>query len=75
MRAMTFGALLLSAFVLPASTSALPTDEGGRDMETPRRADTPSVPSVWDQPAPAAPIVVRAPALLSEEPTGACTTS
>jgi hypothetical protein len=58
-QAMKFGALLLSAFVLPASTSALPTDESGRDMQTPRRVDTPSVPSVWDQPAPAAPVVVR----------------
>jgi general secretion pathway protein N len=29
-------------------------------METPRRVDTPSVPSLWEQPAPATPVVIRA---------------
>ena len=50
--------LLLSALAMPASTSALPRDES--EMETPRRADTPSVPSLWEQPAPATPVVIRA---------------
>jgi hypothetical protein len=67
-RSMTLMALLLSAFALPASTSALPTAEAGNEVETPRRADTPSVKSLWDQSAPSAPIVVRAPAPPSPPP-------
>jgi general secretion pathway protein N len=61
-RVVTLAVLLLSGFVLPASTSALPTDERAYEMATASRADTPSVPSLWDQPAPATPVVVRAPA-------------
>jgi general secretion pathway protein N len=60
-RVVTFAVLLLSGFVLPASTSALPMDESAH--ETAPRADTPSVPSLWDQPASVTPVVVvRAPA-------------
>jgi general secretion pathway protein N len=61
-RGMTLTALLLSAFALPASTSALPTAESASEIEAPRRTDRPSAPSLWEQPAPAAPVVVRAPA-------------
>jgi hypothetical protein len=52
--------LLVSAFIVPASTSALPRDDSGREMETPRRVDTPSVPSLWEPSAPATPVVIRA---------------
>jgi hypothetical protein len=61
-QALALVALLLSAFALPASTTALPTGQSGNEMETPRPADAPSAPSLWDQPAPAAPVVVQAPA-------------
>jgi general secretion pathway protein N len=61
-QALALVALLLSAFALPASTTALPTGQSGSEIETPRRADAPSAPSLWDQPAPAAPVVVQAPA-------------
>ena len=59
---MTLIVLFVSASALSASSSALPTSESGNEVNTPRRADTPSVPSLWDQPTPAAPVVVRAPA-------------
>ena len=57
-QARTLALLLVSALAVPASTSALPRDES--EMETPHRADTPSVPSLWEQPAPATPVVIRA---------------
>jgi hypothetical protein len=59
-QARTLALLLVSALAVPAATSALPRDEGGHEMETPRRADTLSVPSLWEQPAAATPIVIRA---------------
>jgi hypothetical protein len=58
---MTLIVLFVAGSALSASTSALPTGESGNAIDTPRRGDTPSAPSLWDQPAPAAPIVVRAP--------------
>jgi hypothetical protein len=54
--------LFVAASALSASTSALPTGESGHEIDPPRRADTLSVPSLWDQLTPAAPVVVRAPA-------------
>ncbi|WJR79994.1 hypothetical protein [Bradyrhizobium sp. NP1] len=47
--------------VLPAPTSALPTDAPSLDAEVPPRADAPAGSSLWDTPAAPAPIVVRPP--------------
>ena len=49
--ARTLAVLLLSAFAVPASTSAFSIDDSGHDIDPPRRADTPTAPSLWDQPA------------------------
>jgi hypothetical protein len=59
---MTLTALFVAASALSASTSALPTGERGNEIDTLRRADTPSATSLWDQQPPAAPVVVSAPA-------------
>ena len=62
--------LLAVALVVPASTSALPTD--GFDFDaggTTRRADAPSASSVWEGPASAEPVVtVRPPEAPSPQP-------
>lgn len=54
-------ALLVLAFGVPASTFALPTGADDIDLDAPRRAGVPSVPSLWDRPAPPPPTVVRPP--------------
>jgi hypothetical protein len=53
--------LVLLALGIPASTLALPTDVDNIDLDAPRRADAPSAPSLWDQPAPPPPIAVKPP--------------
>jgi len=54
--------LFAIAIGAPASTLALPSDAPDADLGAPRRADTPPVSSIWDQPATPPPVVtVRAP--------------
>ena len=55
-RGMTLALLLATALGAPASTLALPTDAPAAELETPRLADTPTVSSVWDQPATPPPV-------------------
>lgn len=59
-RAIAAAALLVSAFTVAGSTAAVPTDATDLDAAPQRRADTPATPSLWDRPAPAAPVVVKA---------------
>jgi general secretion pathway protein N len=54
-------ALLVLVLGVPASTLALPTNADDIDLDAPRRADAPSTPSLWDQPAPPPPTLVRPP--------------
>ncbi|MDE2603300.1 MAG: hypothetical protein KGL62_13165 [Bradyrhizobium sp.] len=54
-------ALLVLALGIPASTLALPTDADDIDLDSPRRADAPSPPSLWDQPTPPPPTMVKPP--------------
>jgi general secretion pathway protein N len=51
-------ALLVVALGHSASVLALPTD-GDIDLDTPRRIDTPTAPSLWDQPASPQPMQVK----------------
>jgi general secretion pathway protein N len=51
--------LLATALGAPAATLALPTD--APDLNATRRADSPSMSSVWDQPATPAPVVIVRP--------------
>jgi hypothetical protein len=60
-RGTTLALLLATALGAPASTLALPTDAPDADLNAPRRADAPSVPSVWDQPAAPSPVVIVRP--------------
>ena len=60
-RGMTLALLLATALGAPASTLALPTDAPDAELEAPRRADTPTVSSVWDQPTTPSPVVIVAP--------------
>jgi len=59
-RAIAAASLLASALTVPGSTAAVPTDATDLDAAPQRRTDTPSTPSLWDRPASAAPIVVKA---------------
>jgi general secretion pathway protein N len=59
-RAITLASLLASALAISGSTATVPTDATDLDAPTPRRADTPATPSLWDQPASPAPVVVNA---------------
>jgi general secretion pathway protein N len=59
-RAITAASLLVSALTIAGSTAAVPTDATDLDAAPQRRADTPATPSLWNQPAPPAPIVVKA---------------
>lgn len=54
-------ALLAIAIGVPASTLALPSDAPNLEVNAPRRADAPSVSSIWDQPAEPSPVVVVRP--------------
>jgi general secretion pathway protein N len=58
-RRATLALLLATALIAPAVTLALPTD--APDLNTPRRADAPSVSSVWEQPASPAPVIIVRP--------------
>ncbi|MDR6305015.1 general secretion pathway protein N [Nitrobacter vulgaris] len=53
--------LLLLGFGIPASTRALQSDVDDIDLDKPRRDNASSARSLWDQPAPSAPTVVRPP--------------
>lgn len=55
-------ALLALTLGAPASTLALQTDADDINLDAPRRDGMPSAPSLWDQPAPPPPILVRPPA-------------
>lgn len=61
-RAITAVSLLACALVVPGSTAAAPSDASDLDAAPQRRVDTPTTPSLWDQPAPPAPVVINAPA-------------
>jgi hypothetical protein len=50
-------ALLAIGLALPAAISAVPKD----DLNTQQRADPPAIPSIWEQPADPAPLVVVRP--------------
>jgi hypothetical protein len=58
-RRATLALLLATALAAPAATLALPTDVP--DLNAQRRADSPSMSSVWDPPAPPAPVVIVRP--------------
>src|SRR3954447_6353216 len=59
-RGATLAILLATALGMPASTLALPADAPDRDQSEPRRADAPSVSSIWDQAtAPSSVVIVR----------------
>jgi hypothetical protein len=70
-RALTLASLLTCGLAIPGSTAAVPSDAIDLDGPPPRRADTPSTPSLWDRPAAPAPVVVNAaaPAKPPEQPT------
>ncbi len=53
--------LLVSALAVPASTAALTADVSDIDAGSPRRADVPSVSSLWEQPAASAAVMVTSP--------------
>jgi hypothetical protein len=55
----TLALLLATALGAPAATLALPTD--AVDLNAQRRADSPSMSSVWDQPVTPAPVVIVRP--------------
>jgi hypothetical protein len=59
-RAITAVSLLVSALAIPGSTAAVPTDASELDAAPPRRVDTPATPSLWEQLASPAPVVVNA---------------
>jgi hypothetical protein len=58
-RRATLALLLATALAAPAATLALPTDTP--ELNAQRRADSPSMSSVWDQPATPAPVVIVRP--------------
>ncbi len=57
-RAIGLALLLTPMLALPGSTAAVPRDASDIETVTPRRADTPATPSLWDSPAPSAPVAV-----------------
>ena len=57
----TLTLLLVTALGAPAATLAVPSDASDADLHAPRRADTPPVSSLWDQPAEPSPVVVVRP--------------
>jgi hypothetical protein len=60
-RRATLALSLVTALAMPAATRALPTDTP--DLNSPRRADAPSISSEWEPPATPAPVtIVRPPA-------------
>jgi len=59
-RAITLASLLTCALAIAGSTAAVPTDASDLDAAPSRRVDTPATPSLWDQPASPALIVVNA---------------
>jgi len=59
-RAITLASLLTCAFAISGSTAAVPTDASDLDAAPSGRVDTPATPSLWDQPASPALIVVNA---------------
>ena len=60
--------LFAIAIGVPASTLALPSDVPDADQGATRRADTPPVSSIWDQPATPPVVTVRAPQPPSSPP-------
>jgi general secretion pathway protein N len=61
--------LVASALAVPASTAALTADVSDIDADAPRRADVAAAPSLWEQPAASAPVVVVGPAEPPPAPT------
>jgi hypothetical protein len=59
-RTITAASLLAFALAIPGSTAAVPAETGDLDAPPPRRVDTPAMPSLWDRPASAAPVMVNA---------------
>jgi hypothetical protein len=55
-RTITLVSLLASALAVPGSTAAVPTEATDLDATPPRRIDTPTTPSLWDQQASPAPV-------------------
>jgi hypothetical protein len=58
-RRATLVLLLATALAVPAATLALPTD--APDPNMPRRADAPSIPSVWEPPGTPQPVIIVRP--------------
>jgi general secretion pathway protein N len=65
-RRATFALLIAFALAAPAVTLALPTD--APDPEPQRRADAPSISSVWESPTAPAPVIIVRPPELQQPP-------